>query len=119
MKTILVVDDTPQNITVIAHILQEDYRIVAATSAGAALKKVEQEIPDLILLDIMMPGTDGFEVCKTLKMLPHSKDIPVIFITAMSDVDTEVRAFKLGAEDFITKPISPPILKARVDRIFR
>ena len=112
---ILVVDDTPDNIELLTGLLENDYRIKAAPNGIIALKAVKAGgIPDLILLDIMMPGMDGFEVCEKLKEDPVTRDIPVIFITAKNEVDDETKGFELGAVDFISKPISPPIVEARV-----
>ncbi len=112
---ILVVDDTPENIELLTGLLENDYRIKAAPNGAIALKAVKAGgVPDLILLDIMMPGMDGFEVCEKLKEDPETRDIPVIFITAKNEVDDETKGFSLGAVDFISKPISPPIVEARV-----
>ena len=113
--TILVVDDTPSNITVLMEILRGDYRILAAINGEQALKIAGGEpLPDLILLDVMMPGMSGHEVCERLKAESRTRKIPVIFVTAMNQVDDEARGFALGAVDYITKPVSPPIVKARV-----
>lgn len=112
---ILIVDDTPSNIRTLNEILQSDYDISVATNGQDALDiTFGQAPPDLILLDIMMPKMDGYEACRRLKADEKSKDIPVIFVTAMSDVEDETRGLELGAVDYITKPISPPIVKARV-----
>ena len=114
-QTILVVDDAPQNIDVLTGILSDTYRIKAAINGEKALKIVFSETPpDLILLDIMMPGMDGYEVCTQLKADPRTKGIPVIFVTAKGDVQNEALGFELGAVDYITKPVSPPIVLARV-----
>ncbi len=114
-QSILVVDDTPENIDVLRNILAEDYRIRVATSGEKALKIIySDEPPDLILLDIMMPGLSGLEICRRLKANPDRRRIPVIFVTAMSSIEDEERGLALGAVDYITKPISPPIVKARV-----
>jgi putative two-component system response regulator len=113
--TILIVDDAPENLALISSILRGSYRTKAATEGETALQLSSREPPpDLILLDVMMPGMDGYEVCRRLKQDPKTMDIPVIFITARSDLDDEQRGFDLGAVDYITKPISPPILAARV-----
>jgi len=114
-QTILVVDDAPQNIDVLTGILSDTYQIKAAINGEKALKIVFSETPpDLILLDIMMPGMDGYEVCTQLKADPRTKGIPVIFVTAKGDVQNEALGFELGAVDYITKPVSPPIVLARV-----
>jgi putative two-component system response regulator len=113
--TILVVDDTPSNITVLMEILRGDYRILAATNGEQALKIARGDPPpDLILLDVMMPGMSGYEVCERLKAESSTRKIPVIFVTAMNQVEDEMKGFALGAVDYITKPVSPPIVKARV-----
>lgn len=114
-QCILVVDDTPENIDILSDILGQDYRIRVATSGEKALSIVySDEPPDLILLDIMMPGLSGFEICRRLKANPDRRRIPIIFVTAMTSVEDERQGLELGAVDYITKPISPPIVKARV-----
>ena len=112
--TILAVDDTPSNIDLVRGVLSETYLVQAATSGKMALKIVEKKIPDLILLDVMMPEMDGYDVCNALKSNEKTKDIPVIFLTAKAQVEDETKGLALGAVDYITKPISPPILKERV-----
>jgi len=112
-QTVLVVDDTPDNITILSNILT-DYTVKAATNGPKALDIAIAASPDIILLDIMMPGMDGYEVCSRLKNDLRTRDIPVIFVTAMDDVADEARGFELGAVDYITKPVSPPIVLARV-----
>lgn len=111
---ILVVDDTPQNIDILVDILKEDYRVRAATSGELALTLAQKLMPDLMLLDVMMPGIDGFEVCRRLKSQLTTRSIPIIFVTAMIEHKDEVAGLELGAVDYITKPISPAIVKARV-----
>lgn len=107
--TILVVDDTPENIDVLDGLLSDEYKIKIAVNGEKALKIAEASPqPDLILLDIMMPGMDGYEVCEKLKANPTTKNIPVIFLTAKTEVEDETKGFQLGAVDYITKPISPP-----------
>ena len=114
-QSILIVDDTPENIDLLSEILAADYRVRVATSGERALKIVySDEPPDLILLDIMMPGLSGLEICRRLKANPDRRQIPIIFVTAMSSVEDERLGLELGAVDYITKPISPPIVKARV-----
>lgn len=112
--TILLVDDVPANLSLLSGILRDDYRIQLATSGPKALELVEAAAPDLILLDIMMPEMDGHEVCKRLKSNPKTRDIPVLFVTAQNQVEDEEQGLMLGAMDYIHKPISPPIIKARV-----
>ncbi|MEO5330393.1 MAG: SpoIIE family protein phosphatase [Magnetococcus sp. YQC-5] len=112
---ILVVDDTPENIDVLKGALIADYVIRPAPNGKIALRAAAlQPPPDLILLDIMMPGMDGYEVCRQLKADPNTQDIPVIYVTAKADVEDEVTGLKLGAVDYITKPFSIPIVQARV-----
>ncbi len=114
-QTILVVDDTPANIDLLTDILKDDYRVKAAINGEKALKIVRgEQKPDMILLDIMMPGMDGYEVCRIIKSDPMTRGIPIIFITAMSEEADEEKGLELGAVDFITKPISPAITKARI-----
>ncbi len=114
-QCILIVDDTPENIDILSDILTHDYRIRVANSGERALKIIySDEPPDLILLDIMMPGLSGLEICRRLKANPDRRHIPIIFVTAMSSVEDERRGLEMGAVDYITKPISPPIVKARV-----
>ncbi len=111
---VLAVDDTPQNLDVVKGILTPQYRIKVATNGPAALRIVEKQLPDIILLDIMMPGMSGLEVCRELKANPRSADIPVIFLTAKDQTEDETEGFELGAADYILKPVNPPILQARV-----
>jgi len=113
--TILVVDDSPENIDILRSILQEDYCVKIALNGSKALELTESlSPPDLILLDIMMPGMDGYEVCRCLKANPRTVKIPVIFVTSKEDMIDEEMGFELGAVDYITKPVSPPIVKARI-----
>ena len=113
-KTLLIVDDEPLNLQVLKNILESDYRLLFARDGERALQLAREERPDLILLDVMMPGLSGHEVCLQLKADPMTEGMPVIFVTAMSDVEDEAKGFALGAVDYITKPVSPPIVKARV-----
>lgn len=113
--TILVVDDTPDNLSLMSNLLKETYKVKLANSGEKALKIMQSgSLPDLVLLDIMMPGMDGYEVCQHLKKDPVTRDIPVIFLTAKAETSDETRGLELGAVDYITKPISPPIVMARV-----
>jgi putative two-component system response regulator len=112
--TILIVDDTPANIDVLRGLLSHEYRIKVALDGERALAIINKESPDLVLLDIMMPGMDGYEVCAQLKSNPSTSKFPVIFVTAKHEVDDETKGLKLGAVDYITKPITPSIVKARV-----
>ncbi len=117
-RSILIVDDTPENIDVLVAVLGETYAIKAATNGERALKiATSKHRPDLILLDIMMPEMDGYEVCRRLKGNRLTQEIPVIFVTAMSGNEDEAKGFEMGAIDYITKPVSPPIVQARVRNI--
>ncbi|EGA72364.1 putative two-component regulatory system response regulator [Vibrio sinaloensis DSM 21326] len=112
---VLVVDDIPDNIHTLSGILSDEFRIKAATSGAKAIQIANSAPkPHLILLDIMMPEMDGYEVCTKLKNNPFTADIPIIFVTAKAEVVDEQKGFELGAVDYITKPVSPPIVKARV-----
>ena len=113
-KTILVVDDTPDNLALMSGLLKGEYKVKVANSGEKALKVIAESLPDLILLDIMMPGMDGYEVCRRLQADPVSRDVPVIFLTAKAEVSDEQYGLELGAVDYITKPISPPIVLARI-----
>jgi PleD family two-component response regulator len=112
--TILIVDDAFDNIEILSEALSSEFDILFAASGPEALDIASSQIPDLILLDIIMPEMDGYAVCKRLKADPKTKHIPIIFITAMTQVEDETKGLKLGALDYITKPISPPIVLARV-----
>ncbi|WP_115718335.1 HD-GYP domain-containing protein [Gallaecimonas mangrovi] len=113
--TLLLVDDVPENLHILREALKDTYNLKVATSGAKALLLARSEPrPDLVLLDIMMPDMDGIEVCQTLKSDPLTHRIPVIFVTAMGEVADETRGFSVGAVDYITKPISPPIVRARV-----
>lgn len=112
---ILVVDDTPANLAVISDSLTEaGFEVATAIDGERALKQVQYSWPDLILLDVMMPGIDGFETCRQLKENPATRDIPVIFMTALSDIDSKVKGFSLGAVDYITKPFQEDEVLSRV-----
>ncbi|MDB9512028.1 response regulator [Kamptonema animale CS-326] len=112
---ILIVDDTPTNLDVISEALSNaGYKVAIATSGERALQQIERRQPDLILLDVMMPGIDGFETCKRLKANAKTCDIPVIFMTALADVDNKVKGLKLGAVDYVTKPFQEQEVLARV-----
>lgn len=114
-QKILITDDIPANITVLGEVLREEYEIIIATNGEKALEiAASEDSPDLILLDIMMPGMDGYEVCRRLKEDEKTIGIPVIFITAKNEIDDETRGLDLGAVDYITKPFQIPIVKARV-----
>lgn len=113
--SVLVVDDIPENLELIFNLLRPHYRVLLANDGRAGLRMARQEPRlDLILLDIMMPELDGYEVCRQLKADPATAEIPVIFLTARSQIEDEEKGFDCGCVDYITKPISPPILQARI-----
>ena len=113
-RRVLIVDDEPANVRVLAEVLAGPYELSFATSGARALELAASTSPDLILLDVVMPGLDGYEVLRRLKMEVATAGIPVIFVTAMTDLDDETRGLELGAVDYITKPVSAPIVRARV-----
>jgi len=112
--TVLVVDDTPANLSLLSNLLKEQYRIKVANNGIKALELAAAAPPDLVLLDIMMPEMDGYEVCRRLKADEATRQVPVIFLTAKTETEDEELGFAVGAVDFIHKPISPPIVAARV-----
>jgi putative two-component system response regulator len=114
LPLILAVDDEASNLQLLRQILQDHYRLRFAKDGARALELVREECPDLVLLDVMMPGMSGYEVCAALKADPRTASIPVIFVTALTETDDEVEGFEAGAVDYITKPVSPPIVRARV-----
>lgn len=111
---LLLVDDEPTNLQVLRHALQADYRLLFALDGFKALELVASERPHLILLDVMMPDMNGYQVCRRLKSNPQTEAIPVIFVTALADSDDELEGFEAGGVDYITKPISVPLIQARV-----
>jgi phosphoserine phosphatase RsbU/P len=114
-KSILIVDDTPINIGVISGALKDSFSTKVATSGAKALAIASgKEKPDLILLDVLMPEMDGYEVCRRLKADPDTRDIPVIFLTSQTEAEDETKGFEVGAVDYIHKPFSAPVVKARV-----
>ena len=113
-RTLLLVDDEPSNLHVLKQILQEDYHLLFARDGKKALELSREKQPDLILLDVMMPELSGYEVCKELKQHYKTAKIPVIFISALSDTTDETHGFEVGSVDYITKPVNPAIVKARV-----
>jgi len=116
MNDVLIVDDTPENLTILCQILTEHgYQVRPALSGEIALKAVRADIPDLILLDIMMPGMNGFEVCRNLKAEEQTKHIPIIFISGLHELEDKVRAFSEGGVDYITKPFQTEEVLARVN----
>jgi CheY-like chemotaxis protein len=113
--SILIVDDEPINIDLLVDSFECDYEVLAATDGKTALETAQRERPDLILLDVLMPGIDGYEVCRRLKGNRETQNIPVIFITALNSGADEIRGLELGARDYLTKPVDPPSVKARVN----
>ena len=114
-ETLLLVDDTPENLEVLSGILRQHYHLRVATSGPKALELAAKDAPpDLVLLDVMMPGMDGYEVCRRLKADDRTRDVPVIFLTAMVEAQDEAKGFEAGAVDYIHKPITPAIVMARV-----
>lgn len=114
-QRILVVDDSPENLDILVSLLKNDYMVAAARNSQKALQMAQKNPPDLILLDIIMPEPDGYEVCRQLKESEATRNIPVMFITALSEALDEVRAFSIGAVDFVSKPFQPIVVKARVN----
>ena len=115
MKIVLLVDDEPANIQIVNSILKDEYKTRIATNGAKALDLANQDpAPDLVLLDVMMPGMDGYEVCRRLKASAITREIPVIFLTGQTDVADETKGFEVGAVDYIHKPFSPAVVKARV-----
>jgi CheY-like chemotaxis protein len=118
--TILVIDDSPENLLLMSQLFKDEYRVRVGNSGAIALEMCQSDNPpDLVLLDIMMPGIDGFEVARRMREHPASQGIPVIFVTAMTDRAASLKGFDLGAVDFVTKPIDPDVLKPRVRNFMR
>lgn len=114
LPRILIIDDMASNIRVLSHILHEQAEVFFATSGAAGIAMAREKMPDLILLDVEMPGMDGYEVCQQLKADPGLAQSPVIFVTGHTSVENEIRALEAGGVDFITKPLNPPVVSARV-----
>ena len=106
-KTIMIVDDTESNIDILVELLGEDYEIMVAMNGNDCLETVEMQIPDIFLLDVMMPGMDGYELCRKLKSQKQTRDIPVIFVTAKGAIEDKLDGYNAGGIDYITKPIDP------------
>ncbi|QGZ42196.1 putative two-component system response regulator [Pseudoduganella flava] len=113
-STVLIVDDTPDNIMLLSALLKEKYNTKVATNGNVALQILLAGGVDMVLLDVMMPDMDGYEVCRRIRHEPRTAEVPVIFLTAKSQPEDEAKGLAAGAVDYITKPISPPILFARV-----
>ncbi|HLV64716.1 MAG TPA: response regulator, partial [Polyangiaceae bacterium] len=111
---VLIVDDAPESIDVLRSVLGSNYQVKAAINGRTALELAEQAHPDLILLDVMMPDMDGYEVCRRLKSSANTAKIPVIFVTTLSDADSEARGLDLGAVDYVAKPFVPALVRSRV-----
>lgn len=119
-KKILIADDEPDILEIIQfNLQQEGYEVVTAKTGDDAIEKAKRHKPDLIILDIMMPGKNGIEVCNLLRMMPDFKKTLIVFLTAMSDEGTEIRGLETGADDYLTKPISPKVLVSKVNSLFR
>src|ERR1700730_3852283 len=117
---VLVVDDVELNVKLLeAKLSSEYFEVIAADNGPAALELAESELPDIILLDVMMPRMDGFEVCRRLKANPHTTDIPVVMVTALSDVADRLRGLESGADEFLTRPVNDTALFARVRSLVR
>jgi putative two-component system response regulator len=112
--TLLIVDDAETNIDILVDVLGEEYDIAVAMDGESALEAVEDDLPDLILLDIMMPDIDGFEVCRRLKGNPETANIPVVFLSALTEAEEKQRGLDLGAVDFITKPFEVSEIQSKV-----
>ena len=120
VKKILIADDEPDILEIIQYNLQnEGYEVVAVKNGNEALDQAKKFQPDLIILDIMMPGKSGIEVCNLLRMQPAYNETLIIFLTALSDEGTEIKGLETGADDYLTKPISPKILLSKVNALFR
>jgi two-component system, OmpR family, alkaline phosphatase synthesis response regulator PhoP len=120
VKKILIADDEPDILEIIQYNLQnEGYEVLTAKNGNEAIDQAKRFTPDLIILDIMMPGKNGIEVCNILRMQPAFNDTLIIFLTALSDEGTEVKGLETGADDFITKPVSPKVLVSKVNALFR
>lgn len=120
VKKILIADDEPDILEIVQYNLQaEGFEVTTAKNGNEAIEKAKRILPDLIILDIMMPGKTGMEVCNTLRSLPPFKNTLIIFLTALSDEGTEIKGLETGADDYLTKPISPKVLVSKVNALFR
>jgi two-component system alkaline phosphatase synthesis response regulator PhoP len=120
VKKVLIADDEPDILEIIQFNLQsEGYEVITAKNGDEAIDQAKKYLPDLIILDIMMPGKNGIDVCNILRMQPAFKDTLIVFLSALSDEGTEIRGLEMGADDYLTKPISPKILLSKVNALFR
>ena len=119
-KKILIADDEPDILEIIGFNLRgEGYEVITAKNGDEAFEKAKKFLPDLVMLDIMMPGKNGIEVCNMLRKLPAFKETLIVFLTAMSDENTEIKGLESGADDYLTKPVSPKVLLSKVNALFR
>ena len=119
-KKILIADDEPDILEILRYNLeQEGYQVISASNGNAAIEMAKKTNPDLVILDIMMPGKTGLEVCRILRQQPAFKETLIVFLTAMSDESSEIKGLETGADDFIIKPISPKVLLSKVTALFR
>lgn len=117
---ILLADDEPDILEIVSYNLTvEGYEVICAKNGNEAIDLAKKHLPSMIILDVMMPGKNGIEVCKILRMLPEFNDTVIIFLSALGDENTEIRGFETGADDYITKPISPKVLTSKVNALFR
>jgi len=114
-NNILIIEDSEVSISVLTNILGGDYDLYVARNGPEGIEMAKNKLPDVILLDIILPRMDGYEVIKILKETPETKEIPIVFVTALKDVDDERKGLQLGADDYINKPYDPLIVKLRVD----
>ncbi len=120
VKKILIADDEPDILEILQFNLQnEGYEVITAKNGDEAIEAAKKNQPNLIILDVMMPGKNGIEVCNTLRMQPAFQDTLIIFLSALSDESTEVRGLETGADDYLTKPVSPKVLLSKVNALFR
>lgn len=115
-KTVMVVDDTETNIDILVELLGEEYEIMVAMDGKECLEAVQVQTPDIFLLDVMMPGMDGYELCRKLKSNKLTKDIPVVFVTAKDAIDDKLDGYDAGGVDYITKPIDPEFTLATIKK---
>jgi two-component system alkaline phosphatase synthesis response regulator PhoP len=120
VKKILIADDEPDILEILQYNLQaEGFEVTTAKNGNEAIEKAKPILPDLIILDIMMPGKTGMEVCNTLRSMPVFKNTLIVFLTALSDEGTEIKGLETGADDYLTKPVSPKVLVSKVNALFR